>query len=63
MWTKTYKTNTYEYKNNRFNIYDISGESRQLITSLDIKINTEKDFDMEIIYYNEKAASVDTFFN
>ena len=63
MWTKTYKTNTYEYKDGRFNIYDISGETRQLIKSLDIKINTEKDFDMEIIYYNEKTASVDTFFN
>ncbi len=63
MWTKTYKTNTYEYTNGRFNIYDISGENRQLIKSLDIKINTEKDFDMEIIYYNEKTTNIDTFFN
>jgi hypothetical protein len=63
MWTKIFKTNIFEYQNGILNIYDNSGESKQLYKSIRMDIKSEKEFEMEIIYYSEKIANEELFIN
>lgn len=63
MWTKIFKTNTFEYQNDILHIYDNSGESKQLYKSIRMNIKSEKEFEMEIIYYSEKIANEELSIN
>ena len=60
-YTKQSGKYLYEYANNTFSVFNTEYEDKKLVTSTEVTITNEKEFDMELIYHSTNLPAVDAY--